>query len=83
MNLEKVGIIGCGLMGHGISQVAAQAGFTVVTVEDNQDALDAGLGRIDKSLSKFASKQVEKGKMTEEEAGISGSTPGFHLAPAG
>jgi 3-hydroxyacyl-CoA dehydrogenase len=68
MNLEKVGIIGCGLMGHGISQVAAQAGFTVVTVEDNQDALDAGLGRIDKSLSKFASKQVEKGKMTEEEA---------------
>ena len=68
MNIEKVGIIGCGLMGHGIAQIAAQAGFTVIALEGDQEALDAGLGRIDRSLGKFASKQVEKGKLTEEEA---------------
>ena len=68
MEIEKVGVVGCGLMGHGICQVAAQGGFRVLAVESEQGALDAGLGRIDKSLARFAAKSVEKGKRTEDEA---------------
>jgi 3-hydroxyacyl-CoA dehydrogenase len=56
-----VGVIGCGLMGHGIAQVAAQGGCDVVVIEDNQGALDKGLGRIDKSLAKLSEKAKEKG----------------------
>jgi len=66
MAIKKVGVIGCGLMGHGIAQVAAQGGFTVVVSETEQKALDAGLGRIDKSLAKLAEKAVEKGKTAEQ-----------------
>lgn len=68
MGIKKVGVVGCGLMGHGIAQVAAQAGFEVTVLEGGQDFLDKGLGRIRKSLDKFASKSVEKGKATAEEA---------------
>jgi len=68
MTLKKVGVVGCGLMGHGIAQVAAQGGFEVTVVETEQAFLDKGLGRIDKSLAKLAQKLVEKGKKTEEEA---------------
>jgi len=68
MAIKKVGVIGCGLMGHGIVQVAAQGGFDVVAFESNQDALDKGLGRIEKSLAKLAAKSVEKGKATQEDA---------------
>jgi 3-hydroxyacyl-CoA dehydrogenase len=49
-------------MGHGIVQVAAQGGFTVVALETEQKFLDSGLGRIDKSLAKLAEKAIEKGK---------------------
>ena len=55
-------------MGHGIVQVAAQAGFEVVALETEQGFLDKGLGRIEKSLSKMAEKAVAKGKATAEEA---------------
>ena len=68
MTIKKVGVIGCGLMGHGIVQVAANAGFDVVALESAQDALDKGLGRVHKSLEKLASKAVEKGKQSEDEA---------------
>ena len=68
MAIRKVGVIGCGLMGHGIVQVAAQGGCEVVAVEADQAALDRGLGRIEKSLSKLAAKQVEKGKLSEDAA---------------
>jgi 3-hydroxyacyl-CoA dehydrogenase len=61
MAIQKVGVIGCGLMGHGIAQVAAQGGFGVVVVETEQKALDSGLARIDKSLAKLAEKAKEKG----------------------
>lgn len=76
-------------MGHGIVQVAAQGGFDVVAFEADQGALDKGLGRIEKSLGKLASKNVEKGKMTEDQAGewvqttwgrVSGSTDKADLA---
>ncbi len=68
MQIEKVGVVGCGLMGHGIAQVAAQGGFDVIAFEVGQEPLDKGLARIEKSLAKLASKAVEKGKQTEAEA---------------
>jgi 3-hydroxyacyl-CoA dehydrogenase len=61
MSIKKVGVVGCGLMGHGIAQVAAQGGCTVVAVETEQRFLDSGLARIDKSLAKLAEKAKEKG----------------------
>lgn len=67
MKIEKVGVIGCGLMGHGIVQIAAQGGCQVVVVETEQAFLDKGLARIDKSIKRMASKLVEKGKKTEAE----------------
>ncbi len=47
MVIKKVGVIGCGLMGHGIVQVAAQGGCTVIALESEQRFLDSGLARID------------------------------------
>jgi 3-hydroxyacyl-CoA dehydrogenase len=64
MTIQKVGIIGCGLMGHGIAQVAAQAGCQVVVRETEQAALDKGLARVSKSLDKL----VEKEKLTRDQA---------------
>jgi len=66
MAIQKVGVVGCGLMGHGIAQVAAQGGFDVVVVETEQKFLDGGLSRIDKSLAKLAEKAIEKGKPAEQ-----------------
>jgi 3-hydroxybutyryl-CoA dehydrogenase len=48
--IKKVGVIGCGLMGSGIAQVAAQAGFETTVVEANQELLDRGLGGIKRTL---------------------------------
>lgn len=76
MSIKKVGVVGCGLMGHGIAQVAAQGGCSVVVVETEQKFLDAGLGRIDKSLAKLAEKAKEKGSSFDAQgvrARISGS----------
>ncbi len=61
MEIKKVGVIGCGLMGSGIAQVAATAGFDVVVLEAEQRFLDKGFAGIGKSLAKFA----EKGTITE------------------
>lgn len=63
MEIKKVGVLGCGLMGSGIAQVAAVAGCEVVVREVSQELLDRGFKGIDRSLGKF----VEKGKMTAEE----------------
>ena len=68
MQIKKVGVVGCGLMGHGIVQVAAQGGFEVIAFEADQGALDKGIHRIEKSLAKLSQKAVEKGKQTAEEA---------------
>ena len=67
MEIKKVGVIGCGLMGHGIAQVAAPGGCAVIVIEAEQGALDKGLGRIDKSLAKLAGRQVAKGKLDEAQ----------------
>src|ERR1043165_8633514 len=61
--IKKVGVLGCGLMGSGIAQVAAQAGYDVVVREVEQKYLDKGLAGIQKSLGKF----VEKGKMQQAD----------------
>jgi 3-hydroxybutyryl-CoA dehydrogenase len=58
--IKRVGVLGCGLMGSGIAQVSAQAGYDTVVVEVEQKFLDKGLAGIDKSLGKF----VEKGKLS-------------------
>lgn len=68
MAIKKVGVIGCGLMGHGIVQIAAQGGHDVVVVETEQAFLDKGLGRIQNSVQKLAQKAVEKGKLDEAAA---------------
>ena len=63
MAIRKVGVLGCGLMGAGIAQVAAQTGYDVVVREVEQKYLDKGLSGIRKSLGKF----VEKGKMQQSD----------------
>ncbi len=68
MDIEKVGVIGCGLMGHGIAQVAAAAGYSVVVFETDAGALEHGMDRIGASLEKLAEKAVKKGKQTEAAA---------------
>lgn len=68
MNIKKVGVVGCGLMGHGIVQVAAQGGCEVIALETEQAFLDKGLARIQKSVAKLAEKQIEKGKLDEAKA---------------
>ena len=56
MEIKKVGVLGCGLMGSGIAQVAAMAGLDVISLEVEQKFLDKGFAGIEKSLAKFAEK---------------------------
>ncbi|MGH2926453.1 MAG: 3-hydroxyacyl-CoA dehydrogenase family protein [Solirubrobacterales bacterium] len=64
MEIGKVGVLGCGLMGHGIAQICAQAGWDVVVREADPDKLDAGIAKISKQLGRA----VEKGKMEQGDA---------------
>jgi 3-hydroxybutyryl-CoA dehydrogenase len=64
MEIKKVGVVGCGLMGHGIAQVSAQSGYDVVVREVSQEKLDSGLGKISKQLARA----VEKGRMEQSQA---------------
>src|SRR5688500_10587661 len=64
MDVNKVGVLGAGLMGHGIAQVSAQAGYEVVLREVDDAALEKGIGKIEKQLSRA----VEKGKMEQSDA---------------
>jgi 3-hydroxybutyryl-CoA dehydrogenase len=67
MEIKKVGVLGCGLMGSGIAQVAAMAGFDVAVLEVEQKFLDKGFTGIEKSLAKFAERPPEKGGITAEQ----------------
>jgi 3-hydroxybutyryl-CoA dehydrogenase len=60
MEIKKVGVLGCGLMGSGIAQVSAMAGFDVIVLEVDQKFLDKGFAGIEKSLAKFAEKGTIK-----------------------
>ena len=73
MEINKVGVLGCGLMGSGIAQTAAAAGCEVVVREVTQELCDRGFAGIEKSLAKFA----EKGTITpEQQAEIRGRIKG-------
>lgn len=63
MTIEKVGVLGCGLMGSGIAEVCARAGLSTVVREVDEDLLGKGISRIEKSLQKA----VDKGRMPPEE----------------
>ncbi|CAN5410937.1 3-hydroxybutyryl-CoA dehydrogenase [soil metagenome] len=63
MEIKKVGVLGCGLMGAGIAQTAASAGFDVVVREVSDELCERGFAGIEKSLAKFA----EKGTITAEQ----------------
>lgn len=63
MEIKKVGVLGCGLMGAGIAQVAATAGFETVVKEVSDEFITKGFGGIEKSLARFA----EKGTITGEQ----------------
>jgi 3-hydroxybutyryl-CoA dehydrogenase len=63
MEIKKVGVLGCGLMGSGIAQTAASAGCDVVVREISDELCERGFAGIEKSLSKFA----EKGTITAEQ----------------
>jgi 3-hydroxybutyryl-CoA dehydrogenase len=63
MEIKKVGVLGCGLMGAGIAQTAATAGFDVVVREVSDDLINKGFNGIEKSLAKFA----EKGTITADQ----------------
>jgi 3-hydroxybutyryl-CoA dehydrogenase len=66
-NIKKVGVLGCGLMGSGIAQVAATAGFDVVVLEQEQKFLDKGFAGIEKSLSRLVERGPAKGGLTAEQ----------------
>src|SRR3982075_744990 len=75
MEIKKVGVLGCGLMGSGIAQVAASAGFETVVREVSDDLIQRGFAGIEKSLARFA----EKGAITaaqhkEIRARLTGTT---------
>jgi 3-hydroxybutyryl-CoA dehydrogenase len=67
MEIKKVGVLGCGLMGSGIAQVAATAGFEVTVLEVEQKFLDKGFAGIEKSLTKFTERPPEKGGITAQQ----------------
>ena len=65
MTIQKVGVVGCGLMGSGIAQVAAAAGFHTVVREVSGEIVEKGLKNIDKNLARL----VEKGALDESKKG--------------
>ena len=60
MAIEKIGVVGCGLMGSGIAQAAAQAGLQVAVREVSAELIDKGFANIDKSLARL----VQRGTLT-------------------
>jgi len=62
--MERIGVVGCGLMGSGIAEIAARSGTDVIVVERNAEALAQGESRIERSLTRA----VASGKLPEEEA---------------
>ncbi|HEV3206322.1 MAG TPA: 3-hydroxyacyl-CoA dehydrogenase family protein [Terriglobales bacterium] len=74
MIITKVGVLGCGLMGSGIAQVCATAGFDVTVLEVEQKYLDKGFAGIEKSLAKFAEKGTIKETPQAVRARLKGAT---------
>jgi 3-hydroxybutyryl-CoA dehydrogenase len=81
MEIKKVGVLGCGLMGSGIAQVAASAGFETVVKEVSDELINKGFAGIDKSLAKFAEKgTITTGQQKEIRSRLSGTTSFVALA---
>ena len=81
MEIKKVGVLGCGLMGSGIAQVAASAGFETIVKEVSDELINKGFAGIDKSLAKFAEKgtiSADQQKKIREQ--LSGTTSFAALA---
>jgi 3-hydroxybutyryl-CoA dehydrogenase len=68
MEISKVGVVGCGQMGSGITHVCAQAGYPVIVSEINDELLKKGLAAIDASLTRGV--QKERIKQSEKEAAL-------------
>lgn len=81
MEIRKVGVLGCGLMGAGIAQVAASAGFETVVREVSDELITKGFSGIEKSLAKFAEKGTITAEQQKETRGrLSGTTTFNDLA---
>lgn len=80
MEIRKVGVLGCGLMGSGIAQVAATAGFDTTVLEVEQKFIDKGFAGIEKSLAKFAEKGTLKETPQAVRARLKGTTNKQDLA---
>ena len=69
--LDRVGVVGCGLMGAGIAEVAARAGAEVVVVEADEAAAKAGRARVERSLATaVARKKVATLDVGQQASGI-------------
>ena len=64
MEIRRVGVVGCGLMGSGIVEVCARGGYQVAVREVNDDLLKKGLARIESSIQRG----LQRGKLTEADA---------------
>ena len=81
MEIRKVGVLGCGLMGAGIAQVSASAGFETVVKEVSDEFITKGFGGIEKSLAKFAEKgTITADQQREIQGRLSGTTSFAELA---
>src|SRR5215813_14341729 len=80
MVIKKVGVLGCGLMGSGIAQVSATAGYHVTVLEQEQRFLDKGFSGIEKSLAKFAEKGALKESVQTVRSRLKGTTNPQDLA---
>ena len=80
MEIKRVGVLGCGLMGSGIAQVAATAGFDVTVLELEQKFLDKGFAAIRKSLEKLSAKGTIPEKPDAVFGRLKGTTSKQELA---
>jgi len=80
MEIKKVGVLGCGLMGAGIAQACATGGFEVISLEVDQKFIDKGFAGIRKSLEKFSSKGALKEPVEQILARLKGTTRKEDLA---
>ena len=74
MEIKKVGVLGCGLMGSGIAQTAAMAGYETIVREVSDDLIAKGFAGIEKSLAKFAEKGTLKEPAEQVRARLRGTT---------
>ena len=74
MEIKKVGVLGCGLMGSGIAQTAATAGYETIVREVSDDLIAKGFGGIEKSLAKFAEKGTLKDSPDQIRGRLRGTT---------